>query len=137
MKLFTDKIYNDYGKIINAKDDLSRLKEELVWCKRKGYYQQALTIVEGITPFALYKSGIFEINDVASKYARKKNSAYAPGVLIFNDMVIDNLAKVPITSYSGTAAKAVQDGEGNNIVDTYATQTEVAKRQMNVTVNYY
>lgn len=38
---------------------------------------------------------------------------------------------------SGTAAKATADGSGNNIVNTYATKTELAKKANDFTVELY
>lgn len=132
LSIFKNTIFNEYGKIINAKNELVRLKEEVSWCTRKGYYQQALTIIEGRTPYVFKKEKILTCDMGAYVYAYNKNSDYFPAVLLFNDLVISNLKKTDLNEYIYNDAPLDDNDYNSNIPDSdkyeYNAETDNYKR---------
>lgn len=56
LRLFIGNIQSDYGKLLNN-DHL--VIDEIEWCLKKGYLQQAMTLIESKMPEELFNHGIF------------------------------------------------------------------------------
>lgn len=93
LKIIYQDIREDYATIINAKD---RAVEQIRWCKNKGFYQQALTILESKMPQVLSQRGIIYharnsegvINDIIDN---DKKAAFKKDI---PNYVLDNYLRV-------------------------------------------
>lgn len=58
LTIFTDSIKNDYKKLLGKHTVI----DEIEWCCEKGFYQQALTLLESRMSGNLVKQGILKVN---------------------------------------------------------------------------
>ncbi|MBQ7200709.1 MAG: hypothetical protein IJS24_04970, partial [Eubacterium sp.] len=78
IKLFVKYIKEDYGSLLS--DDV-RLLDEILWCNKKGFIQQALTLIESRMPEVICSSDLFyvdwsqEIGDPAVSLERMVDKA--------------------------------------------------------------
>lgn len=72
LALFVDQIKEDYGALLVGTqiDALDMIK----WCLKKGFYQQALTIIESRMADSLINRGIMLITPVGNKFSQKYSS---------------------------------------------------------------
>ena len=62
LDLFVSTIKNDYGKLLSE----HTIYDTLVWCMKKEFYQQALTIVESQVPKFLFEQRIITLENAES-----------------------------------------------------------------------
>ena len=92
LALFEDNIFEDYRSILEAAPE-HKILEEIEWCRRKGFYQQALTLVESRMPAELKRCGVFSYEASLEAYANNKTDSgkfdYQSAVdFIFNQTVM-------------------------------------------------
>ena len=65
LKMFTERIFNDYGSLLdtNSAKESFNAAEALRWCLKKGFYQQALTVVESKMGEYLINHGILRTSE--------------------------------------------------------------------------
>lgn len=93
LALFEDKIYEDYKDILEAASK-HKVLEEIKWCSRKGFYQQALTLIEARMPRELKKCGVYRYDSSLFDYVKDRNSSKRydyqnPVDFIFNQTLIN------------------------------------------------
>ncbi len=112
LRLFTDNIKNDYSSILNKstgewvtkKEELQALNE-IEWCCKKGFIQQAITLLEARMPIAYHAKGMLEYDEVILEKCRKKsnkkdkrgdkpaNVAFEINNFIFNNLILNIVPK--------------------------------------------
>ena len=76
LRLFIENIQSDYGKLLDIDHYVI---DEIEWCLKKGYLQQAMTLIESKMPKELYDQGIFtyedsdEIDDCKNDWESREN----------------------------------------------------------------
>lgn len=94
LSIFEDSIRLDYKSLLT---DNRTIVDEIQWCLNKGFYQQALTLIEGAMPRELHKCGVFSYSETLRiriedqkehphKYRNKKIKEEI-NVFIFNNSV--------------------------------------------------
>lgn len=60
LSIFEDSIRMDYKGLLTGN---RTTVDEIRWCLKKGFYQQALTLIEGAMPRELHKCGVFSYSE--------------------------------------------------------------------------
>lgn len=93
LKIIYQDIMDDYAPIIDARK--CKYVEEIRWCIRKGFLQQALTIIESKMPTVYVDAGIiyFDATDKEKMVARREKcqKAYVPVEHFYFDDVTKDL----------------------------------------------
>ena len=79
LALFQNNIRNDYANLLA---DNRSVSTEVLWCLKKGFYQQALTLIEGRMPEELHAKGIFSYPQSLSDYVEAYRGDFKPNVYI-------------------------------------------------------
>ena len=126
LKLFSDTIYNEYGTVIDAnEEDGSRIINELRWCNKRKYYQQALTIIESKIPLALNKKGYYICDSelIRELYGNDKPESEDPVLTAFNREIMSDYRK---EDYSLTAVlKIMKEPDFECKGKTYTTKNGI------------
>ena len=85
LSIFEEAIKADYkGLLHNNKSTISAIE----WCIKKGFYQQALTLVEGAMPGDLHDCGVFNYSDSLKRAVEAKtNQRFDVDAYVFNHSV--------------------------------------------------
>ena len=76
LKLFIGNIQSDYGKLL---ENNHLVIDEIEWCLKKGYLQQAMTLIESKMPGELFNHGIFDY-DINDKRIAEFKQKWEPAV---------------------------------------------------------
>lgn len=69
LALFLDDVRGTFGKLAEGKISVP---DEVRWCMEKGFYQQALSIIEAKMPMYLIENGIIDCDNNAEDYIAKE-----------------------------------------------------------------
>ena len=93
IEMFRENIKNDYGSLLNA--DREAL-DEVKWCVKKGFFQQAITLIESVLPRDFIAKQLIQYDDETYAAAcRLKRNDEDPDSYIFNNSVIWHIRQLP------------------------------------------
>lgn len=87
LSLLEDHIRFGYGDLMSKNVDAIDMVE---WCINKGFYQQALTIIEGKVPDALFENEVFQLTNKGKQFKNKYKVFHNDGLRyseIFNGCI--------------------------------------------------
>ena len=85
LSIFEEAIKADYKGLLHDNESTISAIE---WCIKKGFYQQALTLVEGAMPGELHDCGVFNYSDALKRAVETKtNQRFDVNAYIFNHSV--------------------------------------------------
>lgn len=92
IEMFRENIKNDYG-ILLRKD--WEVLDEVEWCVRKGFYQQAITLIESSLPREYSKKGFFTYDEhIAEAAVKLKHDEEKTVNYVFNHAVIRHMTQL-------------------------------------------
>lgn len=81
LNLFEENIKNDYRSLLTKNRTVT---DEIEWCLRKGFYQQAITLIESRMPEEIFKSKLLTYNNSLDTFATQNCGHYNKYVFILN-----------------------------------------------------
>lgn len=91
LALFQKNIRADYAELLTNNRSVS---SEILWCLKKGFYQQALTLIEGRMPEELYAKRIFSYSQTLRDYVNDYRRYYKPNVFVINRSIQNRITTV-------------------------------------------
>ena len=80
IQMFLDSIKNDFETLLSNNRDIL---DEIKWCVRKGFFQQAFTLIENSMPDEYYKAGMISISSKLRKKAKACSARKRDSVPVF------------------------------------------------------
>ena len=90
LSIFEDSIKADYKSLLN--DDRTTVAE-IEWCLEKGFYQQALTLVEGAMPKELCDLGVITYSNELRRTVANNKPNYETNAYVFNHSIATMISR--------------------------------------------
>ena len=89
IELFRGTIRNDFDVLVNGNGETRSVLEEIKWCVKKGFFQQAINLVEAAIPREIFMKGIIAYtNDVLFEAEERKSEKEISENYIFNHSAV-------------------------------------------------